>query len=100
MCDTIINPDRPKWKSETAPSPEEAKSGIDGLVAYCSTVEVHAKEGFVLHYVEIEKSPNVIGRTRKRWFRFEGPNRLILRIDPRENAPPVVDSTLTWERIE
>jgi hypothetical protein len=100
MCDIIMNPNRPKWKSETAPTPEEAKLGIDGLVAYCSTVEVHAKEGFVLHYVEIEKSPNVIGRTRKRWLRFEGANRLILRIDPPENTPPVVDSTLAWERIE
>jgi len=100
MCGVIVNPNRPKWKSETAPTPDEAKSGIEGLVAYCSTVEVHAKDGFVLHHVEVDRSPNVGGRIRKRWFTFEGPNRLTLRVDSAENAPPVVDSTLVWEREE
>jgi hypothetical protein len=100
MCATIMDPNRPKWKSGTAPTPEEAKSGMDGLMAYCSRIEVHAKEGLVLHYVEIAKTPNGVGAIRKRWFRFEGPNRLILRIDPSENISPVVDSTLVWERMD
>ena len=100
MCATIVNPNQPKWKSATAPTPEEAKLAINGLIAYCSRVEVHAREGFVLHFVEVAKNPNNIGRVSKRWFKFEGPSRLSLRIDPPENIPPVVDSTLVWERVE
>ena len=74
--------------------------GKSHTIAYCSRVEVHAKEGFVLHYVEVAKNPNNIGKTWKRWSKFEGPNRLILRIDSTENTPPVVESTLVWERVE
>ena len=99
MCAVLVNPNRPKWRSAAAPTPDEAKVGIDGLEAYCSTVEVHGKEGFVLHNVEIDKRPNAAGTTRKRWFTFEGPNRLILRLDPAANNPTVVD-TVVWERVE
>ena len=67
--------------------------------AYCARVEVRADEGYVLHHVEVDKSPNMIGRTRKRWFTFQGADRLALRMDPSELAPPVVESTLLWERI-
>ncbi|PYU18340.1 MAG: hypothetical protein DMG30_28295 [Acidobacteria bacterium] len=100
MCATIMNPNQPKWKSATVPTREEAKSTMESFIAYCSRVEVHAKEGFVLHYVEVAKNPNNIGKTWKRWSKFEGPNRLILRIDSTENTPPVVESTLVWERVE
>ena len=55
-----MNPDRPKWNlggrnpfsGGYAPTPEEVGSAFAGLGAYCSTVEVHAKEGFVLHHIE------------------------------------------------
>jgi hypothetical protein len=100
MCFVGMNPNRPRWKSETAPTPEEALSGITGFGAYCSAVEIHAKEGFVIHHVEIEKTPNIVGRARKRWFTFQGPNQVELRIDPPELNPPVVESTLIWERIQ
>ena len=98
MCYVAMNPNRPKWQSPT-PTESEALSGIMGLGAYCATVEVHATEGFVLHRVEIERSPNLVGMVRKRWFKFDGPNRVSLRIDTPELAPPVVESTLTWERV-
>jgi len=102
MCFVAMNPSRPKWKLEAAPTPEEIESGLGngGFYAYCATVEVHAKEGFVLHTVEIDKSPNRVGATRKRWFTFQGPNRIALRIDSSENNPRVVESTLIWERIQ
>jgi hypothetical protein len=100
MCFVGMNQNRPRWKSETAPTPEEALSGITGFGAYCSTVEIHAKEGFVVHHVEIDSIPNIVGRARKRWFTFQGPNRVALRIDPPENNPPVVESTLIWERVQ
>lgn len=102
MCFVGMNPNRPKWKSATAPTPEEMTSGLgrNDFGAYCGTVEVHAKEGFILHHVEIEKSPNLVGTTRKRWFTFDGPNRVALRIDPSQNTAPVVESTLIWERVQ
>ena len=107
MCYVSMNPNRPKWNLEGrvsargyTPTAEEAISGITGLGAYCATVEIHAREGFVLHHVEIERVPNLVGRARKRWFTFEGPNRIALRVDPSENNPPVVESTLIWERVQ
>jgi hypothetical protein len=100
MCYVAMDPNRPKWKSENTPTPEEAISGIMGLGAYCATVEVHAKEGFVLHHVEVERVPNLVGRNRKRWFKFEGPNRLTLRIDTSEVVAPDVERTLVWERVQ
>lgn len=99
MCYVSMNPNRPRWKSEAAPTPEEALSAITGLGAYCATVEIHAKEGFVIHHVEVERTPNFVGRARKRWFTFEGPNRVSLRIDTPELTSPVVESILTWERV-
>ena len=97
---------RPKWniggKRDPlgyVPTPAEASSGIAGLGAYCAAVEVHAKEGFVLHRVEVDKTPNMIGTTRKRWFAFEGPDRVALSVDAAENTPPVIDTRLIWERV-
>jgi hypothetical protein len=99
MCYVAMNPNRPTWSSERAPTAEEALSGITGFGGYCARVDVHAKEGFVLHHVEIEKTPNIVGRTRKRWFTFEGPDRISLRVDRAELAPGVAESILTWERV-
>ncbi len=100
MCWVAMDPNRPLWKSARAPTESEAVVGLRGLGAYCASVEVHASEGFVLHRVEIEKSPNLVGITRKRWFAFQGPNQLTLRVDAAELTPPVVENTLIWERVE
>lgn len=97
MCYVGMNPNRPKWKT-TTPTESEAISGIVGLGAYCGSVEVHAKEGYVLHHVEIERVPNNVGVVRKRWFAFEGINRVMLTVDSPELIPPIVESILTWER--
>lgn len=96
MCSVGMDPNRPRWKS-TVPSPEEASSGIQGMYAYCATVEIHAKEGYVIHHVQIDSSPNVVETDRKRWFTFQGPNRVSLRTDPPNTG--TVESTLIWERV-
>ena len=98
MCYVGMNPNRPKWVSRT-PTESEALSAITGLGAYCGTVEVHADEGFVLHRVEIERSPNNVGMLRKRWFTFHSPDRVSLRVDEPELIAPIVESVLTWERV-
>ena len=99
---SVIDDNRPNWQSATAPTADEMKSTLLGptdFTAYCSTVEVHAKDGFVLHHVELDKSPNIVGRTRKRWFTLQG-NRLTLRVDTSELPATLMDWTLVWERVE
>jgi Lipocalin-like domain len=99
MCFVGMNPNRPLWKSETMPTPEEALSGMTGFGAYCSIVEIHANEGFVIHHVLVDKSPNIVGRARKRWFTFQGSDRVSLRVDTSELVSPVIESTLVWQRV-
>lgn len=99
MCFVSMDPKRPLWKSENAPTPEEGLSAIKGLGAYCATIEIHAKEGFLLRHYEIYQNPNAVGKVTKRWYTFQGPNRMSLRIDPAELNPPLVENTLTWERV-
>jgi hypothetical protein len=101
MCYASMASNRPAWASENAPTGAEAVATLGApFNAYCARVEVHADEGFVLHHVEVDKVPNIVGRTRKRWFTFQGPNRVALRIDAAELTAPVVESTLVWERVQ
>ena len=97
MCAVLMDPSRPRWSSATAPSEQEVRSALNGFAAYCGTYEVNEEQGFVIHHVEIDKVPNMIGTDRKRYFAFSG-DRLVLR-----PAPPlpngVVEYSLTWERI-
>jgi hypothetical protein len=99
MCFISMNPNRSQWKSETDPTPEEALSALKGFGAYCGTVEIHAKEGFIVRRYEIDQNPNAVGRTTKRWYTFQGNNRMSLRVDTLELTLPVVDNTLIWERV-
>jgi hypothetical protein len=101
VCYVAMNPGRAAWKSATAPTADEMAAGLGNhaFYAYCAKAELHVKRGFILLHLEIDKSPNMVGATRKRWFTFEGTNRVVLRVDPQENTLPVVESTLTWERV-
>ena len=100
MCFMSMNPKRPLWKSESAPTAEEGLSAIRGFGAYCGTVEIHAKEGFIVRNYEIDQTPNAVGKVTKRWYTFQGSNRMSLRIDTPELSSPVVENTLIWERVE
>jgi hypothetical protein len=99
MCFVSMNPSRPRWKSESAPTAEEGLSALRGFGAYCGTVEIHAKEGFIVRNYEINQTPNAVGKVTKRWYKFQGANRMSLRIDTPELAAPVVENTLIWERV-
>jgi len=98
-CYIAMDPTRAAWKSETTPTPEEALAGITGLGAYCGTFRVNAREGSVVHHMEIERIPNLVGRDRKRWFTFQDADHLILKVDPSEFSPPIVERRLLWERL-
>ena len=98
MCWVAMDPGRPNLTAK----PNEAEEAIAfrGLGAYCATVEINLDDGYVIHHVEIAKSPNAVGIERKRWFEFDGPDRLHLRVEPTENVPPLVESALVWERVK
>jgi len=99
MCFLSMNPNRPQWKSEATPTPEEGLSAIRGFGAYCATIEIHAKEGFMVRNYEINQTPNAVGRATKRWYTFQGTDRMSLRVDASELNRPVVESTFVWERV-
>ncbi|MEQ1726924.1 MAG: lipocalin-like domain-containing protein, partial [Vicinamibacterales bacterium] len=99
MCYVATNPNRLKWTSETAPTPAEALNAITGLAAYCAAVDIHLADGFIVHHVEIDRSPNRVGQDLKRWFMFQGPDRLVFRVDASELELPVVEDVLVWERV-
>jgi hypothetical protein len=62
-------------------------------------VEVNLEESFVVHHVELELRPNSVGILRRRFFEFTGPDQIVLTVDPAELNPPVVDSTVVWQRV-
>jgi len=100
MCAVLMDSTRPRWPQGPPQTVEQATERSAGFISYCSAVEVHAKDGFVLHHVDVERSPNIVGTIRKRWFTFDGPNRLTLRIDQSELGSGVLDSRLNWERVQ
>ena len=99
MCFLTMNPDRPSWKSETAPTPEEGLTALRGISAYCATLEIHAKEGFMDRRYDINQNPNAVGRATRRWYSFQGPDRLTLRVDAAELRQPIVETLFIWERV-
>lgn len=87
----------PAWKTPGAPQDAEVRAAFDGFVAYCGTYEVNEKEQYVVHHVDLDKAPHIVGTDRRRSFVFSG-NRLSLTLPspPREGA---TQSTLVWERV-
>ncbi len=96
VCAFLSNPDRPKWKVQTAPTEMDLRSALDGMVAYCGTYEVNEREGYILHHVQMDKVPNVAGTDRKRYFTLSG-SRLVLRPSPLPDG--IKDWTVEWERV-
>jgi len=97
MCAQFTNPARPSWRSTTEPTIEELRSMIDFMGAYCARYEVNVAENYVLHHVEIDRVPNFSNQVRRRNFRFEGPDRLILTAVPPPDGMAAL--TITWQRL-
>jgi hypothetical protein len=90
MCAVLANPDRPKWKSEAAPTDAEVRVAFEGLVAYCGTYDVNESERSVTHHIEMDRVPNLAGTDRKRYVALVG-KRLVLR-----PAPPLPQGVEEW----
>ena len=99
MCYVTMSPNRPTWKSDNGPTPEEALTALRGINSYCATLEIHANEGYMDRRYDINQNPNAVGRATRRWFSFQGPNQLTLRVDDAELNKPIVETLFIWERV-
>lgn len=98
MCWVATDPNRPKWTEK--PTQQEKAEAFDGLGFYCAEVELNMEQGYVVHHLDLARSENAVGIKLKRWFTFDGKDRLLLRVEPSENQPPLVESRLVWERVK
>jgi hypothetical protein len=98
MCFLMMTPNRPVWAG-AAPTPEEGLAALRGINAYCATLEIHAKEGFMDRRYDINQNPNAVGKATRRWYTFQGPDRMTLRVDAAELTKPVVETLFIWERV-
>jgi len=96
MCVVIANPDRPAWKAPKSPTDAEVRSAIGGLVAYCGSYDTNEQLHYVIHHVEADKDPSIVGTDRRRLATVTG-DRLILR--PVDLPAGVKDWTVEWERV-
>tara|TARA_R110002096_G_scaffold151307_5_gene313748 strand:+ start:2849 stop:3376 length:528 start_codon:yes stop_codon:yes gene_type:complete len=98
MCWVATDPNRTIWTGK--PTQEQKAEAFDGLGFYCAVVELNVDKGYVIHHLELARSQNAVGINLKRWFSFDGKDRLLLRVEPSENEPPLVESRLVWERVK
>jgi hypothetical protein len=96
VCVVLANPDRPAWKSPKAATDAEVRSAFEGLVAYCGTYETDETKHAVIHHVEADREPHLMGTDRVR-LAVVTADRLVLR--PADLPPGIVEWTVEWERV-
>ncbi len=96
MCVVLANPDRPAWKAPKSPTDAELRSAFDGLVAYCGAYETNEEKHYVIHHIEADREPAVMGTSRTRLATVTG-NRLVLR--PLDLPAGVAEWTVEFERV-
>jgi hypothetical protein len=96
VCVVLANPDRPAWQNPKSPTDAEAHSALSGLVAYCGTYETNEQQHYVIHHIEADKDPAIVGTDRRRIATVTG-NRLMLR--PVDLPAGIKDWTIEWERV-
>jgi len=96
VCVVLANPDRPAWKAPKSPTDAEMRSAIEGLVAYCGTYETNEQLHYVIHHIEADKNPSIVGTNRTRLATVTG-DRLMLR--PVDLPAGVKEWTVEWERV-
>ncbi len=97
MCVVLANPDRPAWKARESPTDAEVRSAFEGLVAYCGTYETNDEKHYVIHHVEADRDPAMIGTDRTRLATVTG-NRLVLR--PLDLPAGIAEWTVEFERVD
>ena len=102
MSVQVMRADRPEFRSgqKRRGGDDELRAAYQGYEAYFSTYEVDEEAGIINHHVQGGLFPNWIGSNQVRYYRFDGPDRLILSTEAIGAAPvrrTIV--TLVWERI-
>jgi hypothetical protein len=96
MCVVLANPDRPAWKAPKSPTDTEVRSAFEGLVAYCGTYETNEEKHYVIHHVEADREPAVMGTNRTRLATVTATG-LVLR--PLDLPAGVAEWTVEFERV-
>jgi hypothetical protein len=86
-----VAPDVKRTRAGATMTAEEAKTAINGYIAYFGTYTIDAPAGAVIHHRQDSIQPGDTGDLVRR-FEFAG-DRLILR-------PPNSPSEIIWERIK
>jgi hypothetical protein len=98
MCATLMNPERPNWRSDQeTPTDNEKISAASGFTSYCGKYEIDEANHVVVHYPEVSFYPNYIGTVQKRPYRLEG-NRMIF--SDVEKSGKVERWTIVWEKVK
>ena len=100
VCVQLINTDRPMWKDNDVPTPEEARSALAGFGGYCGRYEVHERERYVVHIPEADAVPNEIGHPLKRSFILRGSQLVLQAIERRVTDGRLTTKNMVWERVK
>ena len=104
MCAQIMNLGRPRWSADSAPTPSEASSALDGFTSYCGTFEMREHEQAIIHHPQTAWSPNWVGTSQTRPYHLVSPDRFFFRgaAEEKQKDGTVVHViwTITWERLK
>ena len=76
-----------------------AHAAFVGMVSYYGHYRVDAAKSTVTHTLEGAMSPDWIGTDLVRAYRFDGPDRVELKVVTAADGPVTASTVLTWERI-
>ena len=86
-----------RWETATA---EAARTAYVGLITYFGTYTVDHASSTITHRPEGAMSPDWIGSTMVRAYRFLGPDRVELRVLTTGDRQRVTNgSVMVWERV-
>ena len=104
MCAQLMDPARPRWADDDAPTAAEAGSALAGFTSYCGAYEVHEHNQTVVHRPQTAWSPNWIGTEQLRPYHLVSQDRFFFRgseMQKQKDGTNVkVTWTITWERLK
>jgi hypothetical protein len=98
MCADLVNPDRPRWASDSHPTSEEKLAAGGGTFAYCGRYEIDVKKRQIIHLPQVATDPGYVGSRQVRPYTFQD-GRLILGDEEKED-PAVARWKIVWEKVQ
>ena len=81
-------------------SQDELVSGFNTYVAYCGQYEINSRTGIVSYHITNSLYPNFDNTTLRRKATFEADVLYLKSLDPILSNNSLVNSYLTWKKIE